>query len=72
MFARRAFEEAVEKSPQLRRGKVWCLKCGRELNVNAVNCLSNGWPKCCLTTMSVSSPDEIIREKLIKAGVLHK
>jgi hypothetical protein len=50
--------EMVESSPQLRRGTVWCTKCGRTQSVNSVECLKHGWPKCCGLTMTVDNPEE--------------
>jgi Zn finger protein HypA/HybF involved in hydrogenase expression len=51
-------ENVAASVPQLRRGKVWCVKCGRELDVNAADCLRNGWPKCHGQTMTIDSPEE--------------
>lgn len=48
----------VADVPQLRRGRVWCLKCGHTLRVDSATCLSKGWPKCCGETMSIDSPEE--------------
>lgn len=42
--------------PQLKRGKVWCRKCGKEQAVDSNYCLSNGWPKCCEYTMTIDHP----------------
>lgn len=53
-----AFEAAVEGTPQLKRGKVWCLKCGHTQDVDSVKCLSDGWPEHCGATMSLDSPEE--------------
>jgi len=54
-----SFQEATAAAvPQLRRGKVWCLKCGNEQDVNAAQCLRSGWPKCCGETMTIDSPEE--------------
>ena len=50
--------DAIRSSPQLRRGKVWCLKCGKVLRVKSMDCMSYGWPKCCEQTMSLDSPEE--------------
>lgn len=53
----RAFSE-MEEIPQLKRGHVWCHKCGRDQKVNSGQCLRHGWPKCCGATMSIQSPLE--------------
>ncbi len=45
-------------SPQLARGQVWCLTCGATQKIDSADCLRTGWPKCCGTTMSISSPEE--------------
>ena len=51
-----------DEVPQLRRGQVWCTVCGRSQSVKSVDCLENGWPKCCGYTMTIDSPEE--RRKL--------
>jgi len=48
--------------PQIRRGKVWCKRCGRSEFVNGAQCLRYGWPECCGETMTIDSPKE--RERL--------
>jgi len=44
--------------PQVRRGKVWCARCGREASVDGARALANGWPTCCGETMTIDSPEE--------------
>lgn len=44
--------------PQLRRGEVWCRKCGAHDYVDSAWCLRQGWPVCCGETMTIDSPDE--------------
>lgn len=44
--------------PKLRRGQVWCKKCGHTENVDSADCLRNGWPKHCGHTMKIDAPDE--------------
>lgn len=56
----------VDDVPQLKRGQVWCPKCGFTRKVDGVNALRNGWPKCCGYTMTIDSPEE--RAALKKAG----
>lgn len=51
-------DKIVADVPQLRRGIVWCTKCGRSQKVNAADCLRSGWPKCHGYTMTIDSPDE--------------
>jgi len=51
----RSFVSAI---PQLRRGRVWCTKCGASQGVSAVKCFKHGWPKCCGYTMTIDSPEE--------------
>ena len=48
----------VDDVPQLKRGRVWCHKCGATMKVNAGRCLRSGWPTCCGETMSIDSPKE--------------
>lgn len=48
----------VESSPQLRRGRVWCVLCNNTQVIDAAECLrSGGWPKC-HGTMTIDSPEE--------------
>lgn len=51
-------ENIVADVPQLRRGMVWCVKCGRSERVDSANALRHGWPKCCGQTMTIDSPEE--------------
>jgi hypothetical protein len=51
-------QKLVDDIPQLKRGIVWCVKCGRSQSVNAAGCLAKGWPKCCDQTMTIDSPEE--------------
>lgn len=51
-------DRVAQVVPQLRRGRVWCITCGRSERVHAGNCLREGWPKCCGYTMTIDSPDE--------------
>ena len=44
--------------PQLKRGMVWCRKCGRNERVNSARAMLDGWPKCCGYTMTIDSPEE--------------
>lgn len=44
--------------PELRRGMVWCIKCGKTEIVSPAHCLEHGWPKCCGQTMTTDSPEE--------------
>lgn len=53
-----AFQTAVEGTPQLKRGVVWCHKCGHSEAVDSAGCLSSGWPQHCGETMSLDSPEE--------------
>ena len=52
------FKKVVDQVPQLVRGKVWCIKCGKSLKVDSVKCMSFGWPICCGSTMTIDSPKE--------------
>lgn len=42
--------------PQIERGKVWCIACGRVQRVDGADALRHGWPKCCGATMTIDSP----------------
>jgi hypothetical protein len=48
-------EDGVSK---IRRGRVWCTKCGRSEKVNTQVCFAHGWPECCDETMTLDSPEE--------------
>ena len=54
----------VDRVPQLRRGQVWCYRCGKTQKVNSADCLARGWPECCNETMSIDSPTERNRLRL--------
>lgn len=55
------FDLIVESVPQLKRGIVWCRKCGVSVATSSVMNLCNGWPKCCGETMTIDSPEERAR-----------
>ena len=44
--------------PSVKRGRVWCTKCGRTEKVDSDECFRSGWPKCCGYTMTIDSPTE--------------
>lgn len=52
------YDDIAASVPQLSRGKVWCLTCGKEQRVDSRKCLRSGWPKCCGYTMTIDSPAE--------------
>ncbi len=52
------YDEAVDGNAKLKRGQVWCIACGETQKVNSRKCLSDGWPKCCGSTMTLDSPEE--------------
>lgn len=60
MIAFTDFDALVDTVPQLRRGTVWCTKCGRSQDVFAAIALRIGWPTCCGHTMTIDSPAERI------------
>lgn len=51
------YQKIVDEVPQLKRGMVWCKKCGRSEKVNSADCLASGWPLCCGETMTIDHPD---------------
>ena len=55
------YSKIVEDVPQLKRGRVWCRKCGRTLGVDSAECLAQGWPECHGETMTIDSPAERAR-----------
>jgi hypothetical protein len=59
-------EQVTNDVPQLKRGQVWCYRCGATLQVDSADCLAHGWPECCGETMSIDSPEE--RERLKAKG----
>lgn len=52
------YKKLGEVHPKLKRGMVWCKKCGRSQSVKSDNALRNGWPECCGYTMTIDSPEE--------------
>jgi hypothetical protein len=46
----------VEDVPQLKRGQVWCRRCGATRKVDSAHCLAHGWPECCGETMTIDDP----------------
>ena len=57
MQTKRMYDETAE-IPQIKRGIVWCTKCGRSQRVNGSMALQLGWPECCGYTMTIDSPEE--------------
>ena len=55
------YETLANSHNSLKRGMVWCRKCGRSQKVNSANALRYGWPKCCGATMTIDSPEEQLR-----------
>ncbi|MCP3729293.1 hypothetical protein M9978_02530 [Sphingomonas sp. MG17] len=43
---------------KLRRGQVWCRRCGANRAVDAAAALRFGWPRCCGHTMTIDAPEE--------------
>ncbi len=62
-------ESIVKDVPQLKRGRVWCHKCGNTREVDSALCLQLGWPKCCGNTMSIDSP-EARHKSMVENGVI--
>ena len=52
------YDEMADSHPKLKRGMVWCTKCGRSERVDPARALRHGWPECCGYTMTIDSPDE--------------
>ena len=50
------YETTAKCHPSLKRGKVWCKKCGCEEKVDAQACFRHGWPECCGETMTIDHP----------------
>lgn len=53
----KGLKEDFAELPQIKRGLVYCHKCGNTKKIGADN-LFTGWPKCCGYTMSLDSPEE--------------
>lgn len=51
--ARGIHARIAEDVPQIKRGLVWCHRCGAEKAVDGAECLRSGWPECCGATMSL-------------------
>tara|TARA_R110000782_G_scaffold51433_2_gene110833 strand:+ start:569 stop:748 length:180 start_codon:yes stop_codon:yes gene_type:complete len=43
---------------KLRRGQIWCRKCGAARRVDSAEAMRSGWPKCCGHTMTIDAPAE--------------
>ncbi|HKY80847.1 MAG TPA: hypothetical protein VJM09_05175 [Sphingobium sp.] len=43
---------------RLRRGLVWCRRCGRSVQVDPAGAMRHGWPSCCGYTMTIDAPEE--------------
>lgn len=54
--------ESSDVHPKLRRGRVWCLRCGHTQKVDASACLRSGWPECCGETMTIDEPMAHVRD----------
>jgi len=52
------YRDMADSDPKLKRGQVWCHRCGSTQKVDSAACLRTGWPKCCGETMSIDSPEE--------------
>lgn len=50
-------DKIANSHPSLKRGQVWCRKCGSSQKVNSADALRSGWPKCCGQTMAIDHPD---------------
>lgn len=57
--------QIVGSSAKLQRGKLWCLQCGKTIEVDSVKSLLKGWATCCGQTMSLDSPHEREFEKIV-------
>lgn len=51
-------QKIADEVPQIKRGRVWCHKCGHTEQVDGAHCLRHGWPLHCGQTMSIDSPEE--------------
>ena len=60
------WSHTVESTPKLKRGQVWCHKCGHTEKVNSAHCLETGWPTHCDETMTIDSPEEHEARKAAK------
>ena len=50
------YTELTNSHPKLKRGLVWCKKCGKQQSVQ--NGLRDGYPVCHGETMTIDSPEE--------------
>ena len=53
------YEDMANSHPKLKRGMVWCLKCGNFEKVKSNEAMLRGWPMCCGQTMSLESKQEL-------------
>jgi len=59
------YEKLSKSSPQMKRGRVWCMNCGLTYTIDTAKAFRLGWPTHCGSTMTVDSPKE--RKALIEA-----
>ena len=52
------YRKIVDGNPKMRRGMVWCTRCGHSERVDSGAALRHGWPKHCGYTMTIDSPEE--------------
>jgi hypothetical protein len=51
------YDAMAKTHESLRRGLVWCRKCGFEQSVSSAYALKHGWPMHCGRTMTIDHPD---------------
>lgn len=54
-ISRAAAQAYLEQEPV--QGRVYCRTCKGSKRVDATECLSSGWPKCCGYTMTIDPPE---------------
>jgi hypothetical protein len=52
------YEALGNSHPKLKRGQVWCRRCGFSQRVASAESLRSGWPKHCGYTMTIDPPEE--------------
>lgn len=53
------YQKLANCHPKLKRGLVWCKKCGKSKKGDSAKCFQLGWPECCGETMTIDNPQPL-------------
>jgi hypothetical protein len=51
-------DDPAEIAARIARGVCYCTRCEAMKTVNGAACLEKGWPRHCMATMSIDTPEE--------------